>query len=447
MFQMQKIDDRASNSLMFWGLVAGLFFYIFPVVFLPLGFPLVVVSYFILGVIWLIRPMKAPIGATPIHVVGVLFFVAAYAALVTTLRGTNDLNFAIQIAKVAILYLGSGVLIGLICIGFRNDEKFNIIIQAFVYCCLIQTVFILLGIVSIQFRVTMDSLIEATGNTNYLVSFRVRGFSASGGGSLGLSQAIGVLSALYLSSALKKSYFFWIAIVTWIPIFFVARTGFFFGAVFILIYFASLNRILHLLRSMFFRPVGIVGISVVLPLMLVVLPSLGGIFEAEALDRVGYALRWGFEIFLNAQAGTVETATTNALMDMLVIPNEPSYFLFGFGVFDTGAFGYERTDSGYLKTWYSSGVIGVIAVYGVLFYSIYSTAVNSNSSGVRNYILIILVVIVLAEVKEPFLYQNYLGRYVFIIIGAGAIINWDKLRISREKQLASDHKLEVFAVN
>lgn len=426
MLKRQHIDSKQMEPLRFWGLVIGLFLYLFPVVFLPTGLPLALFAYLIFGILWSVRPIVVPAGALPIGIAGTLLVVAAYAGLVTTLRGMNDLTFAVQIAKVATLYLGSGVIIGVVCIGFNSPDKFDILIKALVYCCLIQSIFIALGIFSIQFRVTMDSLIAATGNTNYLESFRVRGFSASGGASLGLIQAIGVLSALYFSFKTNKGYYFLIAIIIWIPIFFVARTGFFIGAIFVLTYFLSLLRIYRLLRQLLFTPTGLTGTTVITISILIIFLKPDSFFEPEAFERTAHAVRWGLELFLNLQSGKMETETTTALFDMLVIPDELSYFIFGFGVFDSGAFGYGRTDSGYLKTLYSSGIIGVFAIYGTLFSALLITTVSYNSREFTAYMLVLVAVIVVVELKEPFLYQNYFGRYAFILIGASAAINWYK---------------------
>ena len=164
------------KPLFIWGLTAGLFFYLFPVLFIPAGLPLVLLAYTIFAVLWVRRPVVVPLSAAPFGVAASLLVIATYAGLVTTLRGTNDLAFATQIAKVAILYLGSGFLIGVICVSFRVSNAFDVLIRAYVICCLIQAAFITVSIFSVQFRIIMDSLVLATGNTDYLISFRVRGF-------------------------------------------------------------------------------------------------------------------------------------------------------------------------------------------------------------------------------------------------------------------------------
>lgn len=417
-----------SDPLLFGGLTVGLFFYLFPVLFIPVGLPLALVAYAIFGLLWARRPIVVPLNAAPFGVAACLLLIATYAGLVTTLRGTNDLTFATQMAKVAILYLGSGFVIGIICVSLRASNAFDILIRAFVICCLIQAGFIAMSIASVQFRISMDSLVLATGNTDYLVSFRVRGFSASGGSALGLNQAIGVLSALYLLTNTKNIKYFYVALAIWIPIFFVARSGFLAGAAFFLLYFLSFKGTHFFVKTVFFRPTGFISTALIVATMAVVLSNFDVFFDAEAKERAEFAARWGLELFLNAQSGRAETESTNALLEMLVIPSEPSFFLFGFGVFDSGAFGYERTDSGYLKTWYSSGIIGVLALYFVLFSALLRTAWLYNSPNFKIYITLVVMTLAVAEIKEPFLYQNYLGRYIFILIGAGTVINWYERR-------------------
>ncbi len=425
------------SPLLFYGLVLGMFFYLFPVVFVPVGLPLAMVAYLIFAALWATRPTLVPLSALPLGVAAILLILAIYASFVTLHRGMNDLTFAVQMAKVATLYLGSGVLIGIICVSMKASNTFNIIVRAFVICCLIQSAFIAISIISIQFRVVMDYLFTSTGNTNYLVSFRVRGFSASGGPALGLSQAIGVLSSLYMLMSTKKSHYFYIAIAIWIPTFFVARTGFFLGAIFIFVYFLSVKRIGGVFGVLFLRPIGLIGLVLISASLLVILPNLSYFFEPEALERVDFALIWGFELLLNAQTGVAETDTTNAVLNMLVIPEELSYFIFGLGVFDNGAndaFGYARTDSGYLKTWYSSGFIGVLVLYFSLYMALLVTAWRFGVGHFKIYVIIFVMTMAVVEIKEPFLYQNYLARYAFILIGAGAVINWDERRRARKSR-------------
>lgn len=425
-----QVTDRNENpnSAGFTVLVVALFLYLFPVFFIPAGVNLALLSYILFGLIWAYRPILIPLGAMPFGVASILLWLACYSGMVTLLRGANDFTFAIQIAKVSILYLGSGVVIGVVCVLMRVPNSIDVLIRAFVVCCLVQAVFITASIFSVQFRVVMDSLFVATGNTNYLESFRVRGFSASGGPALGINQAVGVLSALYIFLKTNNGKYFFIALIIWIPTFFVARTGFFVGAAFIFLYFLSAKRTARLVRSFFLRPDGLSGIVVFLGFLLIFSPNLGDFFEPEAFDRIGAAFQWGFELFINAKMGSFETATTNALIEMLVIPSEPSFLLFGLGVFDTGAFGYERTDSGYLKTWYSSGLIGVFIFYSTIYFSLLNVAWKRNDRLFMDFMIIFVSTMFVVEIKEPFLYQNYLGRFVFILVGAGAVINWSESR-------------------
>lgn len=411
------------SPLFFYGLVIGMFFYLFPLVFVPVGLPLALGAYLIFAALWATRPNLVPLSALPLGVAAILIILAIYASLVTLLRGMNDLTFAVQMAKVATLYLGSGVLIGILCVSMKASNTFQILVRAFVICCLIQSAFIAISIISIQFRVVMDYLFTSTGNTNYLVSFRVRGFSASGGPALGLNQAIGVLSSLYMLMSTKKNRYFYVALAIWVPTFFVARTGFFFGAIFIFVYFLSVKRISGLLRAVFVRTNGLIGMALISASLVVIFTNLNYFFEPEALERVDFAVRWGFELFLNAQTGAAKTDTTEALLNMLVIPQELSFFMFGFGVFDTGAFGYKRTDSGYLKTWYSSGLLGVIVFYGTVYFSLLHVAWRQNDRHFKIFMIYFVCTMAISEIKEPFLYQNYLGRFVFILIGAGIVIN------------------------
>ena len=413
------------------GLVAALFFYIFPVTTVTGGIPLALIAYLLLGLLWLRHPIMVPMRALPVGIASTLICLALYAAFATLLLASNNFEFSKQIAKTSILYLGTGVIIGIICIGINPNKAFDIIITAFVICSLIQTFFISLSIASVAFRFVMNSVIDVTGNTNYLESFRVRGFSASGGSALSFIQAIGVLSSLYLLRTTRKSKYAYFALMIWIPILFVGRTGFYLSAIFIILHFANTQSMINFLRSVFLRPISLVVTAVVIastPHVFQIMPDL---FDSEAQDKVKFAVRWGFELFINAQDGEFSTATTDSLLDMLVIPTEPIYFTFGLGVFDSGAFGYERTDSGYLKTMYSSGIIGVLILYGTLYFAFFRVAMDCQSTRLKYYLLTILAAAIILEIKEPYLYQNYFGRYFLLLIGGGSVILWKKRRLRK----------------
>jgi hypothetical protein len=132
---------------------------------------------------------------------------------------------------------------------------------------------------------------------------------------------------------------------------------------------------------------------------------------------------WAFEWTRNLESSKVETDSTDALLGMLFLPDNPIHLFLGVGFFEGTSNIYPRTDPGYLKTILSIGVPLSILFYGFIFF-IFSRMIKVSSK----YLWLVITfwgVIMLLEIKEPFIYQNYVGRVILLLAGATMALRWD----------------------
>jgi hypothetical protein len=133
----------------------------------------------------------------------------------------------------------------------------------------------------------------------------------------------------------------------------------------------------------------------------------------ELTDEI---LEYAFEFFYSIESGSTSTASTDDLKSMLYIPENPFHFLFGIGFFDGFNSLYERTDSGYLKTLLSFGFIIGLFFYLIMFSLLFLPGFVYKELMV--FLVPVFLFLLLAEIKEPFLYQNYLSRVIMLLAGA-----------------------------
>jgi O-antigen ligase len=129
-------------------------------------------------------------------------------------------------------------------------------------------------------------------------------------------------------------------------------------------------------------------------------------------------VQYAFEPIVNyIQEGTFTASSTEDLLTMLYLPDRIQHFLLGVGAFDAPGHGLLQTDSGYLKTLLSSGLLGVLFTYGS-FLLLFCVVVLSAHKSARFIFVIAFAGLFITEVKEPFLYQNAVSRGLWILFAA-----------------------------
>lgn len=282
------------------------------------------------------------------------------------------------------------------------------LITLIVYVIFVNSLIVLLEFYFPQFKNTIESVLLNDPNANISFdehAFRLRGFAASGGASLSVVNAVGIwfATSLAIKDKMKTNTAFFIIFVICFSNIFTGRTGLLFGLTFtsIFLFKKYLPSLIHSGLKPFLKSL------IIFILLYIILPPI------ELTDEI---LEYAFEFFYSIESGSTSTASTDDLKSMLYIPGNPFHFIFGIGFFDGFNSIYERTDSGYLKTLLSFGFILGLLFYIFLFSLLFlPTSLNND---LLLFIVPVFLFLIFAEIKEPFLYQNYLSRIIMLLAGA-----------------------------
>jgi len=142
--------------------------------------------------------------------------------------------------------------------------------------------------------------------------------------------------------------------------------------------------------------------------------SVGYFFSQN--ERSDQILGWYgqvFEIFDKSKAGG--NAANSFAQGHLFLPNSQSEILFGSG-FDTSDYlNGQGSDSGVIKNIFSFGIILTFVFYFLMGFKIYT---SNKSKHIEETLLTLglLAVLIIGEVKEPFLLKTFLAKLIFITV-------------------------------
>lgn len=345
-----------------------------------------------------------------------LFFVSLglYHALMAAIYGNDGFYFLSISVSVCISILFGFVFFGLLDTNKRDrDELIFTLIKLIIYAVFVNSIIIIVEFIYPEVKSIVESILinDPSANIDYAEhAFRLRGFSAAGGASLSIVNAAAVWLCVSLAIKKRISSFYTLIIIFVICAsnIFTGRTGLSFSLLFASVYLLYLcNEMIHSIFSG--------GKSIFNSLSLVLFVAVVGFFLQDVkLDSE--ITSWAFEWVDDILAGRIESSSSVNLLSMLYIPNNVFHLMFGIGFFEGFSTIYPRTDSGYLKTVLSIGLVFAFFLYVTIFNLIYRTARLNRDLRLMIYPLIIFFLIV--EIKEPYIYQNYASRAMFLLVGA-----------------------------
>jgi hypothetical protein len=289
------------------------------------------------------------------------------------------------------------------------------VLKIIFYIGLINSVVVLVSFFNSDFRLFLEELLfqNKTSNIDYMaVDWRLRGFAAAGGASLSLFTAFCIVAGIVCNKMklLSSNFVLLCSIVMLASQFFIARTGLMIGLFFIALWLlADIRKF----KSSFF----IFFSSIIFFLTW---------FYFEYNEQISRVLPFALELFYNFFSGSgASTGSTNELLEMLYFPDNGYYFIFGFGCFEGCSF--YRSDSGYFKSISAVGIFFSLILYFGLFYLLFVWFKRFIPNGAYFWGVLILVLFVF-EIKEPFLYQNYLSRALVFVLSMAFV----QARMSRD---------------
>ncbi|EIW89365.1 hypothetical protein AGRI_04667 [Alishewanella agri BL06] len=369
---------------------------------LPVAYFALILGFFLAFIKYPLTSCNVLVSRESLTVIFFILFFLIYASFIEIVAGLSGGLFYFSIILINILVC---TLFCFVFCVFLLKQFFDInnIFKIVLYIALFNSIIIIASFFISELRLFVESFLyhQERSNIDYLnVDWRLRGIAAAGGASLSIFLAFSVMCAIICNKAklLSSSICLAYIVVIIFAQFFVARTGLILSLVMF-----SYWLIAELLR---FRT----GFYLVLIILCFVLISSFSAFYNELSSILPFAL----ELFYNFFSGEgFETGSTNDLFEMLVFPEHPAYLLFGFGCFENCQF--YRSDSGYLKSISAVGIILSVVIYFLFFYFLFFKVSRLIFFG-KFYWNLFLILLFLSEVKEPFIYQNYLGRVIILLV-------------------------------
>lgn len=359
-----------------------------------------------------------------------LLALANYHSILGVIYG-NDVTFFATILVSIFLYVVFGWALSFILVK-RGVNLSSLLDQLILLCAI--AVFLNSAVIIIEylfpaFRAVVESYLITNEAVNYAEGGVVyRGFSAAGGAGLSVANAVGILLFIYLAlnARVSNSLALFCSLVNVLASIFVGRTGLIAGLIFVSIFVLML--LFKNLRS------GISGIGRAVVLVVAVLFVLQFLNSFDLDPETAY---WAFEWANGLDSGWPDTGSTNELKAMLFLPDNPIHLLFGFGFYEGVNSLYPRSDSGYLKTLFSIGLIPGAILYFVIAALFYKLCKVSNNY--RWLVVSILLFMFAVEVKEPFLYQNFTARVIFLLSGAAMFVLAKRRALAEVIRMNANH--------
>ena len=286
--------------------------------------------------------------------------------------------------------------------AIKDPKEFFLLITV---ACALQALIAIFSFINPNMKAMLYDLVIFTANFDEKQTLRAVGFSSAGGASLSLVQSFGVISSLILlhfsQYTFKERILLWVSIVLiLISIFLIGRTGLIVSFLAIVIYLMS--HVLSLKK-------GLIATCIV---FLVSQVNYIVIIERSMNEVDGFDAEL-FTAWIENAFSLEDNATSEDLKNMQ-IPALAFETVFGTGLVTNLALGGNASghDSGYVQSYYSLGLI-----LASFFYVAYFIFLVSLSKGLKEpllYLIIILVFIV--EIKEPFIFQYTLPFFVLCSI-------------------------------
>jgi hypothetical protein len=397
------------------------FFLVFFFVFSPrFDFNLVIhAGYFsvaLLAILCAVRKRALFPLPKPLVVIAAFFLILAIYHLVFAALYDNNASyfFSICISIVISNVFGWMLASYLINSGMNTNDLID---RLLIICTMVAV--INASVVLVEYALPeIKSIIESyllqvqDSNINYSEhSFNLRGLASGGGAALSVFNAITVLFLIYLvvNKKIATSFALLSALVITCSNVLTGRTGLILSLLFTSV--LLLVTLIQNLKSGFNGSMRIVG-------AVILLLSLLSLLDNYELDPE--VAGWAFEWVDGLDSGKFESASSEDLKTMLFLPDDPIHLIFGVGFFEGVGQIYPRSDSGYIKTILSIGILLSILLYFAIIFMYFQ--INKVSSKYFWLVVTVSSVMLFIEIKEPFLYQNYAARVMFLLSGAAMFV-------------------------
>jgi hypothetical protein len=258
------------------------------------------------------------------------------------------------------------------------------------------------------FRVLLESLLIPDGRVDYTNGFRFRGFASAGGASLSVAHGIGIALMYYLFRKNCFGPFRLLLSVTivFISLIFIGRTGFVvaFVGVFLVAILTKPSQEKAKLLSKAWVYIILIGCISLLSYATVFFDSLPAFYQNYSIN-----------VFLGGAESLKSEGTITAVINFFSFPDNIWQILFGIGNMSGGYEDGMPADPGLMKILTGYGVLGLLLYPGILLWCF-----SLPKGYLRDILIIVSILLVCTEFKEPFILKGYTSRFFWLLIGLTA---------------------------
>ncbi|TLF45475.1 hypothetical protein FEI13_18065 [Halomonas urmiana] len=333
-----------------------------------------------------------------------LVVVAIYSVEFTTAFQTYLIQVCIY------LMLGLVLAMSLMQRALDMDQVITLIFKLVTFVVFVNALIIVIEYRVPAFRAIIESMLylPENSNINYLTrEYRLRGIASGGAANLSLfhGMVLVIIQALYIKHKIGVVYTLVASVTIFTSLLFIGRTGILIGFIGI-VSFHALNLMMARdklsLRRLF--------LYVSLAVIIVLAPPVFSIFFPD--NVLAYSISFLYE----GIEGLQEEGTTRAIANMFDIPNKWGKLLFGVGA-HWGDFTLQGSvDAGYMRMLTALGIPLALAFY--CFYAFLAKYLF-NLTHYKSVWIVLMIIMFIAEIKEPFIFKGYSARLIWMMIGMG----------------------------
>lgn len=330
-----------------------------------------------------------------------------YAAFITIFNGINDFQYGSKLLFILYEPILGGFLLSYFVINYF-DYDLSEVLASFSNAIFFQAILTVCAYVVPGINDLFNTLLPNLGNIDNTQITRVRGFTNLGGAWLSVILAIAVILNLYFFGQYNrfrsKMLSLFKIIICMAATFVTGRTGLLLSIMSVGVFCCYWLFWLRRPREVggFFLPILLLA-----ALVYFYLPAADEVINQDTIN-------WALEIFLKSGSGS--TDSSEDLKSMLYLPSNVYHLIFGIGFYESGVMFYPRSDSGYVKTIFSVGILGSILFYSIfIYYFRLILYYISRLYGQKEFFLFLFLFIVflMIEVKEPYFQSLGVTNFVF----------------------------------
>ena len=340
-----------------------LFFYIYPIDFIFLPFGITTRIYFaIFGLFFLLKDILkqkkgVKLSKSFFNLIIILALISIISSVSMIINSTEDYEFIKYFMSIFLISLAAYFICKIFLKTSKSESKWEFL-KAIVHIVFAQNIIAFIFFIFpdlLSFSLGIQSVSENTvERMNQFLEIRFIGFGSQFFGA-GLINGFALLSLSSLYKAKEITFFKFV-------LFFIILTSFgmmmarttIVGAILCLIYMVSFKK----LRYSDIRKT-IKRVSV-----FIAMTATAYFIAIKFLSDISNKMyRFAFEIFYNInEGGTINTDSTNHLLEMYTLPKKLKTFIIGDGYYTspTSSGYYMNTDVGYLRLLYYFGIIGLL---------------------------------------------------------------------------------------